>query len=500
MGRRFVSIWFPHLATDWFTLKQPHLRNLPLVLSAPSGGRAIITAVNPVAARGGIARGMAVADARALLPALVVLDHRQGLTEQLLQRIAEWCIRFTPAAAVDLPAGLILDVSGCTHLWGGDVPYLEEITRRLKDRGYSATGAMADTIGLAWGAARFSTSNAVIAPGGVAAALGSLPVAALRIERGIVDRLHKLGLRQIEPLLSMPRSALRRRFGNDVVQRLAQALGEEEESIVPVQPPQPFSERLPCPEPIVTLAGIEIALQRLLEAVCSRLREEGKGLRVAIFRGYRVDGRAQGVQVGTARASHNIAHLFYLFRIKLSTIEPALGIELFLLEAQQVEDHSPVQSLIWEGTGGLADSGLSELLDRLAGRMGEDAIRRFLPDEHYWPERSLKPAASLDEEATTEWNSDRPRPLQLLPVPQRIDVTAPVPDYPPMLFRYNGKVHTTRKADGPERIEQEWWIEDGEHRDYYAVEDEEGGRYWLFRLGHYDAAKTYGWYLHGFFA
>jgi protein ImuB len=120
------------------------------------------------------------------------------------------------------------------------------------------------------------------------------------------------------------------------------------------------------------------------------------------------------------------------------------------------------------------------------------------PDEHYWPERSIKQASSLQETTSTEWKVDRPRPMHLLATPQSIQVAAPVPDYPPMNFRYKNKLHKILKADGPERIEQEWWIQDGQHRDYYVVEDEEGCRYWLFRSGHYD--EDYEWFIHGFFA
>jgi protein ImuB len=131
---------------------------------------------------------------------------------------------------------------------------------------------------------------------------------------------------------------------------------------------------------------------------------------------------------------------------------------------------------------------------------GLQQIRRYLPDEHHLPEKSVKPALSLTEEPTIAWRTDPPRPLQLLSPPEQIEVTAPIPDYPPMLFRYKGKIHKIRKADGPERIEQEWWIARGRHRDYYYVEDEEGKRYWLFRSGHYDEAGSYKWFLHGFFA
>jgi protein ImuB len=159
-----------------------------------------------------------------------------------------------------------------------------------------------------------------------------------------------------------------------------------------------------------------------------------------------------------------------------------------------------IQDQLWQDKGGLADTELAELLDRIEGKIGPGHIQRFVPAEHYWPERSFTLASSIDETIQSSWKLDRPRPLQMLSKPELIEVTAPIPDYPPMLFRYKGKLHKIAKADGPERIEQEWWLQQGQHRDYYAVEDEEGQRYWLFRLGHYDVAKTYQWFLHGFFA
>jgi protein ImuB len=457
----------------------------------------VVTAANALAETQGIYSGMVLADARAIIPGLQVLDDKPELIDRLLKRIAEWCIRFTPFAAIDPPDGIILDVTGCSHLWGGDAPYLNDIVNRLKVRGYHVRAAIADTIGTAWAIARFGQS-CIINPGQQTEAILPLPPAALRLEADTIERLHKLGLRQIKDFIGMPRSALRRRFGNHIITRLNQALGLEEEIIQPVQPIEPYHERLPCLEPIVTATGIEIALQRLLEALCHRLQKEEKGLRLASLKCYRVDGKIEQVQIATNSPSQNVKHLFKLFEIKLPTIEPDLGIELFVLEAPKVEDHAPTQQKLWEAMWNLDNVQLSELFDRLAGKVGSNAIRRYLPDEHYWPERSIKQASSLQEQKTTEWRLDRPRPLQLLATPEYIEVTAPVPDYPPMLFRYRGKLHKIKKADGPERIEQEWWIQDGQHRDYYAVEDEEGYRYWLFRLGHYDA--NYQWFIHGFFA
>lgn len=497
MQRRFVSIWFRYLKTDWFSIRQSHLRTVPFVLRSNDHGRMIVSAANQMAEAKGALTGMVLADARALVHGLEVYDDLPDLPTRLLKKLAEWCIRFSPMVAVDPPDGLLIDATGCSHLWGGDLPYISSIIKKLNDRGYDVRAAMADTIGVAWGVARF-TKERVIASGGNTEAIMPLPPEALRLEEATIDRLHKLGLRQVRRFIHIPRSSLRRRFGQHFIKRLDMALGREPENLQPVFPPEPYLERLPCLEPVLTATAIEIALRQLLQALCHRLQQEQKGVRKAVFKCFRVDGKIESIEISTGRPSHSVDHLFKLFEVRIPLIEPALGIELFTLEAPKAEDHIPQQENMWKGSEGLDDIALSELIDRLTNRVGSDAIHRFLPAERYWPELSFKPASSLREKPLTGWRSDKPRPLRLLPIPERILVSAPIPDYPPMLFRYKGKVHQIVKADGPERIEQEWWLRQGQHRDYYCVEDEEGCRYWLFRLGYYDE-KIQQWFLHGFF-
>jgi protein ImuB len=500
MGKRFVTIWFRHLKTDWFSVRQPALRDLPFVLSAPDHGRKVITAINEQALTKGIESGMVVADARAIFPSLEVLDDDPALSGKLLKVISEWCIRYTNIVAIDPPDGIIMDVTGASHLWGGEKKYINDILLRLKKRGYDVRVTIADSIGTAWAIAHYGKKSAIVESGKQMEALLSLPPSALRLEKNVADRLHKLGLHQIRNFISMPRSALRRRFGKGLIQKLNQALGNEEESIIPVQPFEPWCERLPCLEPIVTASGIEIALHRLLSAICGRMRQKGMGIRKAIFTGFRIDGKLEKIEIGTHRATLNEKHLYKLFENKIQTIEPAAGIELFMIEAMQTEKISTHQDKFWDAICGLEAPELSELLDRLGNRFSNSPLKRFLPSEHYLPEKSFKESVSLTESSDISWLTGRPRPLQILSRPELIEVTAPIPDYPPMLFRYQGKLHKIKKADGPERIEQEWWIQDGPHRDYYAVEDEEGKRYWLFRSGHYKENEKPKWFIHGFFA
>jgi protein ImuB len=298
----------------------------------------------------------------------------------------------------------------------------------------------------------------------------------------------------------MPRAALRRRFGMFTLLRIDHTLGNEEETIHPLIPVEPFRERLPCLEPIVTLTGIEIALERLLNAQRQTLNANGMGVRKAIFSCFRVDNKIEQIEIGTNRATANPKHLFKLFEEKLQSIEPALGIELFLLDATKTEKIFTRQEQLWNVSGGPDDPAIVELMDRLTNRFGSEPIKRYQPEERHMPENSYKKADNLFFVDRGSFIVDRPRPLHLLQIPEPIEVTAPIPDYPPMNFRYKNQFHKIKKADGPERIEPEWWISEGRHRDYYAVEDEAGGRYWIFRAGHYALDRSPNWFIHGFFA
>ncbi|GGM83850.1 protein ImuB [Dyadobacter beijingensis] len=463
----------------------------------------VVKALNEAAAAMGIEANMAVADARAIFPALVVLDDNPDAAREALQALAEWCIRYTPTVALDPPDGLILDVTGCAYLWGGERAYLNDLMTKLHQGGYQVRAAMAETIGVAWAHAHYGRPGTIIPAGAQYNALLQLPPASLRLSPEILEKMQKLGFYQIRNFAGIPPRVLRRRFGQELIDQLSKALGYLQEFIEPVRQAVPYQERLPCLEPIVTATGIEIALQKLLEMLCERLAKEGKGLRSGMLTCFRVDGKTQQIDIVTNRASHHVRHLFRLFELKIKTIAPGFGIELFILEAPEVEEINTIQETMWDTTGGFENTAIAELLDTVSGRVGTGVIQRYLPDEHHWPERSVKMVASLQEKPKIGWRTDRQRPVFLLPKPEMIFVTAPVPDYPPTAFRYKDKVHYIDKSEGPERIEQEWWLQRGLYRDYYTVEDQEGRRYWLFRLGPFveeKEEKQAEWFIHGFFA
>lgn len=500
MPKRFASIWFRHLLTDQKAIRQPGLKGKPYVFAEPDHGRMLITALTDEARKYGVTEGMTVADARVIAPGLQVFDGKPGRHIKLLTGLAEWCLRYTPLVQLDPPDGLLLDITGCTHLKGGEQAFLKEIATRLKTIGYDVRPAIADTIGTAWGVARCANSGLIVPEGQHRNALMPLPPSALRLPTDLLIKLRNLGLHEISKFIYMPDTVMRRRFGKNMVLRLHQALGQETEYLFPIKEPVPYTERLDCLEPIKTRPAIEIALNTLLERLCKRLYGEGLGLRSAILTWYRIDGKNGNIAIGTNHASNRVQHIFKLFFIKLDTVAPGMGIELFTLDAPQTEPLSDKQSELWSDKGSPDNEEVAELLDRVAGRIGNTHINRYLPGEHYWPERTPKNNSDLKAQPQSEWRTDKPRAMQILDIPEPIEAMALTPDYPPKLFIWKGQQHIIVGADGPERIEREWWLDPGEHRDYYIAEDEAGRRYWLFRSGHYNAGKNQHWYLHGFFA
>jgi protein ImuB len=505
-ARRILSLWLPRLATDRLTRRRPEWRDRALVTTAGDRGGIRVIAANRTAEATGIAPGMTLADARALEPDLHPVDADPAGDARALDGMADWCGRYTPWAGLDAPDGVFLDITGCAHLFGGEAALLADLGRRLAAFGYESRAAVADTPGAAWGLARFGPAPRTVIPAGAnRQAVAALPVAGLRLPADLTAALRRLGLRRIGDLYAVPRAGLAARLGSLITRRLDQALGVAAEPVSPKRPVPPHVARLAFAEPIATPDDLTAATRRLLDILCAGLERAGQGARRLDLAFFRIDGRVERSTVGTSRSVRNPAHLARLFVEKLDRIEPGLGVEVMLLTAS-AEPLSAVQTmLIPDGQGAASDGELAELIDRLGNRIGLHAIQRLLPRESWWPERAVEIAPALPNPTPSTsdaapWPSDRPRPLRLLPQPEPIEVIAPIPDDPPVMFRWRQAVHRIRRADGPERIEPEWWCELDELRDYYRVEDTDGGRFWVYRAGLYQPERPARWYLHGVFA
>ncbi len=498
--RRVMSIWLARWPIDRCHGTGAPPDKGPFVLAAAVGNQRLVSAVDGAAAAEGIAPGMPLADARALQPDLAVAAADPAGDAAALVRLAQWCGRYSPWTAPDAPDGIWLDATGCAHLHGGEAGLAAEAVERLARSGITCRAAIADSAGAAWGVARFGGARtAIIAEGGAfEAALASLPVAALRLAPETAAMLARLGLRRIGDLYPLPRPALVLRFGAGLAIRLDQALGRCAEPLSPLPPPPLRWARRRLAEPIATAEALRAATAGLLETLCRHLAAAGEGARRLDLTLYRVDGTPQAASVGTARPSHEPRHLLRLIEERLGAVDPGLGIEDMVLAAAVAEKQPAAQLALDRVTAGAGDD-LAALVDRLAARLGEAAVRRPLLRESHWPERAVRFVPPLDPAAGAA-AVDRWRPVRLLARPEPVEAVAPVPDDPPLLFRWRRLVHRVRHAEGPERVAGEWWRGGDALRDYYRVEDEDGRRFWLYRAGLHRPATPARWYLHGVFA
>jgi protein ImuB len=151
-----------------------------------------LTALNERAETIGLKLAQGVAEAKAICPALDVVEEDPDADRKLLEAIADWCDRSSPLVAIDGKDGLFLDITGCAHLFGGEEALLEDILIQISRLGLDVRGAISSAPGLSWAVARFDESR-VVPPEAMEETLAPLPVASLRLGEETVAALHKLG-------------------------------------------------------------------------------------------------------------------------------------------------------------------------------------------------------------------------------------------------------------------------------------------------------------------
>lgn len=548
--RRVLSLWFPRLGAERaLRLARGGAAGLagPLVVVGERNGAQVLHSVSAAAQAAGLSVGQPLRDAGAMCPGLVTVPADPAGEAAFLTLLRRWAGKFSPWVAEEPPAGLVVDLTGCAHLFGGEEALLAQVEEDCAGMGLSLHAAIADTVGAAWALARHAgrggevppvrSGDAIqqeahatrsraakrrgwekggalpvagpdgpgprgmIAPSGrTRQALAALPVAALRLDPDAVEGLVRLGLRRVEDIAVLPRAALARRFGAGVLRRLDQALGLEPEPVTPAGTPLHFAARISLPDPIGLLADVEAGVDRLLPVLCARLKRHGRGARRVRLQAFRADGKIEVAEVGLARASDREDRIRPLLWMKLPDIDAGFGIDMLRLEAVETETLSPVQhrSPVGSPVRAPQETGLDDLLGKLGVRLGTEAVTRFHPGESHVPEKGAQVlAAAWSEPLAEPWPKRGKRPLVLFrPEP----LVAPQDDpTPPARFRWRRRELVTRFAVGPERIAPEWWLDDPEWRsgprDYWRVETDGGERLWLFFAHGGDVSG--GWFCHG---
>jgi protein ImuB len=483
-------------------------------------GAAILHALNPAARRAGLRRGQTQADARAMIPHLICKPADPEADARALKALAVWAERWSPSVSLD-PAtegleGLFLDLTGAAHLFGGEATLLAQIRDRLAEAGARARVAMAPTPGAAWAIARWGDGDGdgcIVTDEMLRDQLANLPVEALRIDDRTLAQARRFGLKRIGDLYPMPRAGLARRFrdgdGVGLVRRLDQALGFAGEALTPVRPPPRYRAWQAWMEPVGDIEGVEARLTELAADLCAPLVRDGQGARALTLTGFRSDGGTTSLSVRMGRPGRDAAIWLRLFReAGLGRLELGFGLDALMLTANDVEPMTAWQGVLESEAEAKQAESLAALIDRLTARLGEDRVLVSETVDSWIPERAERWGPALGRSLSPP-KRDARRPILLLDPPEPVEAIAELPDGAPARFTWRRLSRRVVRSDGPERLSPEWWRPrpDGRQvrtRDYYRVEDEAGGRYWLFREGLYGREysgaveeRAPSWWMHG---
>ena len=517
-GQRILALWFPYLGTERILRQRlgrswrsrPLAARPPLVISHRENNTQRIAALDEQAEKLRLKPGMGLADARAMHPGIEVVEADPAADRRLLEGLADWCDRYTPLVALDGADGLFLDITGCAHLFGGEKALLDDLLARFFHQGFDVRAGLASTPGAAWAAARYR-SPAIIETGSEERLLEPLPLAALRLEPKTVAGLESVGLRTAGAILHSPRAPLARRFGAVLLARIDQALGRIEEAISPRLPVATLSVERHLAEPVVLMEDIERLVLMLATSLKADLERRGEGARSLQLLLFRVDGMVSRIGVGTSRPLRAAEQVARLFHERLTALDGALeagyGFDLVRLSVLAAAPFDMAQADL-AGDVSQGEEDLALFVDRIAARLGAEAMHRPAIVESHVPERAVarQPfAMTIGATALRAMPAEAPeRPIRLLAHPEQIEVmAAEIPEGPPARFRWRRAFYDVARAEGPERIAPEWWHEnaDAPTRDYFRIEDRAGRRYWLFREGFYAEGKPHPrWFMQGLFA
>ena len=457
-------MWLPEFSTDRLKRKDASLCDRPLIVAGRANNALYVQALDARAHRLGLYKGQPLANAQAMVRDIQICAADDKSDAALLEKMADWCDRFTPYVAADPPDGLILDITGAAHLFGGEAVMMTQLMMKLGAMGLGTQVAIAGTAPAARALARY-------APGHIAAceteSLKRLPVAALSVEEKTIAALRRAGLKTIGHVAERARDEMAARFGKAFVAALDVLFGRDDKPLNPRRPLPDLMAEQRFAEPIVTADAIAAALLSLAQSLSEILERRGLGLRRLEASFFRADGVVRRISLRLGGAARDPQRVMRLMQEKLEALhdplDPGYGFDLIRLEAMLAE---AVETSARDfDSNDVARTEIGYLTDRLAVRHGEARVLRFVPQDTHIPEAQSVAVPAQDEDFKSgPWPSRRRkndpplRPLRLFEKPEEIKVPfATAPDGPPHHFRWRKASFAVARAEGPERIAMEWW-------------------------------------------
>lgn len=567
--KRVLCIWLPSWPIQRLIVVQPELKHQAILLHHRDARRGeLVVHCSPAAWRCGARPFRPLAEAQSLLrqahspspsppqassairSTFHVLPYQPHRDREALRQLGLWCERFSPrvgleeahwrrnpafAALSGEPECLFLDTTHLAPLYGDETAMAQTILRQFAERGLYVRVGLADTLGAAWALAHtphetldhlvttasphepllsISEPQLRISPEGQTRSLvPCLPLQSLRLPHHILEPLSQLGIQRVAQLMQLPRDGLVARLGPEVLQRLDQALGTQDEFLQCLRDTTDFQAARELEYATTDRSFIEALLAELLRKITRQLQQADQGAvqlecilecESPVLQSQAPEPHARCSQlrlhVALFQPTANPQHLHDLIQLQFETLPLPAPLKRVTLRVQQAATLAHRQAELF-GTSRHSDTDLALLIERLSGRLGSERVTRPVWQAIVQPELAVhyQPLTLLTTRRTASLPADAHlmhRPLRLYS-PRPLDMHPPASAGPPQQFRDGPDWHHILHCWGPERIETSWWRSrhvEPIRRDYFRVETSTGERYWIFHC-----LRTEHWFLHGEF-
>ena len=467
----WACILLPQLALDSVLRRLPDPGKPLALVTGPAHLRSL-HAVNASAAAAGLAPGMRLSAAHALLSDVATVEHDAQAEARWHRFLAAWAYRHSSLVSAQWPGCVVLEARASFQLLGPWPRFEARLREELSALGFTHRIALAPTPRAARVLAGLRDGMAVTSASAMHDILAKVPVRRAALPDDCGERLHRMGVRDLRSLRALPRDSLRRRFGLELLAHLDRLYGEADDPLDCYAPPDHFDGRIELGYEVEHHPPLLFPLRRLVNDLCTYLSIRDGGVQRFVLR-LEHEGLHTDVEVGLLAAEREPAMLFELTRNRLERVsipKPVVAMRLlarelppFVPASRDLFDTRAQQTLPWP-----------QLRERLRGRLGDEAVYRVAPGGDPRPER----AWCRDDGRLAVVPVLPPRPAWLLARPMPL------------------RGHGLRIVSGPERLESGWWDGEDARRDYYVLETAQGQRAWVFA----PPGEQGGWMLHGWFA
>ncbi|MBV9495692.1 MAG: DNA polymerase Y family protein [Acidobacteria bacterium] len=483
---RIVSLLVPLFPLAARLRSEPELRDDAVVIVEGSGNNAHVIAATRRARTKGIQAGLSLTQARAILPKLVARGRDRECERTAQEALLEVAETFSPRVE-DSDEGLVFfDISGMERHFKDDRELAMAAMRAADAVGLPARCGVASSKLAARIAAELPKSPVIVPRDGEAEFLAPLPLARLAPALDVAATLQRWGLGSIGELAGLAESEVASRLGELGRELHHAARGIDPRPLIPRALPPEFREGMELEWPLVELEPFLFIASSALDRLTARLEAQGFAcVRLELTMTLEPDGYHSRAIILPA-PTRDAKTMLTLLRLDLEKNPPGAPVIGFSIVAHPDRPRRAQLSLF--GPAALSPEKLATTIAKLISILGVGSVGMPMTVDGHLPERY---AMGVFDPPPPPDVRRQPRKSRGL-LAARI-LRPPVPVRVTTRIGKNGDtqiaaIHSetelsgnVRVSSGPWHIEEGWWKEAPEAREYWDIELVRGGIYRLYR-------------------